>query len=506
MAHHMGMSLVALTNVLERRDLAAPVPRRPAGALGRAAAARADSPRGWCCRSRRRPRPDEACPSPSGAARRARARQARHAAAPRRPAGPPALHHHGEPLRRGLQPLRGARGHPLAADGTRDNTGQFCYLKDVASGRVWSAAHQPVCAPADWYRAFLATDRVTFQRGDGDIETRTEIAVVPEDSAEVRRITVTNNGDRRARWSSPATARSCSRRPRPTGPTRRSAICSSRPSGTSGVPPSPPPAARARPRSSRSGACTWWTRAAERVGPVTLRDRPGALPRTRALDARSGGVGARTAPLSGTTGAVLDPIFALRTRVRLEPGQSASVAFTTLVADQPRPGLRARRPLSRPACAQRALDLAWTSSQVELRELHVTPGRRRGVPGAGRPPALLQRGAAPTSGRAEAQPRVAAAALVAGRLRRLAHPAGDHRCRGGSPHVASAVGGAPLLAPAGDDGGPGGAQRPSRRATSRTWTIGSPRRCTRRTTPTLVDKPGGVFIRRAGPAQPPTSC
>ena len=37
-------------------------------------------------------------------------------------------------------------------------------------------------------------------------------------------------------------------------------------------------------------------------------------------------------PLSGTTGAVVDPIFALRTRVRLAPGQSASVAFTTLVA------------------------------------------------------------------------------------------------------------------------------------------------------------------------------
>ena len=52
-----------------------------------------------------------------------------------------------------------------------------------------------MCAPADWYRAFLATDRVTFHRADGDIETRTEIAVVPEDSAEVRRVTVTNNGD-----------------------------------------------------------------------------------------------------------------------------------------------------------------------------------------------------------------------------------------------------------------------------------------------------------------------
>ncbi len=50
-----------------------------------------------------------------------------------------------------------------------------------------------MCAPADWYRALLATDRVTFHRSDGEIETRTEIAVVPEDAAEVRRVTVTNH-------------------------------------------------------------------------------------------------------------------------------------------------------------------------------------------------------------------------------------------------------------------------------------------------------------------------
>jgi cyclic beta-1,2-glucan synthetase len=81
------------------------------------------------------------------------------------------------------------------SDGTLDNTGQFCYVKDVTRGRTWSAAHQPVCAPADWYRALLATDRVTLHRADGDIDTRTEIVVVPADSAEVRLVTVTNNGD-----------------------------------------------------------------------------------------------------------------------------------------------------------------------------------------------------------------------------------------------------------------------------------------------------------------------
>ena len=107
------------------------------------------------------------------------------------------------------------------ADGTRDDTGQFCYVKDLATGRVWSAAHQPVCAPADWYRAFLATDRVTFHRADGDIETRTEIAVVPADAAEVRRVTVTNNGDDAARDRAHELrrdrARAAGRRPGPPG-------------------------------------------------------------------------------------------------------------------------------------------------------------------------------------------------------------------------------------------------------------------------------------------------
>ena len=78
-------------------------------------------------------------------------------------------------------------------------------------------------------------------------------------------------------------------------------------------------------------------------------------------------------PLSGTTGAVLDPIFALRARVRLEPGQSASVAFTTLVTDSRDHAFELADRYRDPHAAQRAMDLAWTSSQVELRELNISP-------------------------------------------------------------------------------------------------------------------------------------
>ncbi|MBC7978229.1 MAG: hypothetical protein H7138_24860, partial [Myxococcales bacterium] len=258
------------------------------------------------------------------------------------------------------------------SDGTRDDTGQFCYVKNVAAGRVWSAAHQPVCVPADWYRALLAADRVTFHRADGPIDTRTEIAVVPQDSAEVRRVTLTNNGDEsvdievtsygevvlalpaadrvhpafgnlfvETEWHEWCTAITATRRPR---------------------------SATERP--------LWCVHVVDtgvdRIGPVTCEtDRARFLGRGRSV--RDPVALERDGPLSMTTGAVLDPVFALRTRVSVDPGQSVSVAFTTIVADSRERAFQLADRYHHPHAAQRALDLAWTSTQVELRELGITP-------------------------------------------------------------------------------------------------------------------------------------
>jgi cyclic beta-1,2-glucan synthetase len=258
------------------------------------------------------------------------------------------------------------------SDGTSDATGQFCYLKDLSTGQVWSAAHQPVCAPADRYRALLATDRVTFERSDGDIETRTEVAVVPEDSAEVRRITVTNNGDRVREVELTSYGEIVLGPPDPDRvhpafgnlfvETEWHEWCSAI-------------TATRRPRSAteRSLWCVHVVDTGkERVGPVTCEtDRARFLGRGRTT--RDPVVLESDGALSGSTGSVLDPIFALRTRVRLDPGQSASVGFTTLVATSPERAFELADRYHDPHAAQRALDLAWTSSQVELRELNITP-------------------------------------------------------------------------------------------------------------------------------------
>ncbi|HUF31220.1 MAG TPA: glucoamylase family protein, partial [Gemmatimonadaceae bacterium] len=258
------------------------------------------------------------------------------------------------------------------ADGTADSTGQFCYVKDLDTGRAWSVAHQPVGAEADWYRVQLATDRVTFHRADGDIETRTEIAAVPEDSAEVRRVIVTNNGSKRreieltsygeivlappeddrvhptfgnlfveTEWHDWCTALTATRRP--------------------------------RSESERSLWCVHVVATGpERTAPSTFdSDRSRFLGRGRttrypiALE--------NDGPLTGSSGAVLDPIFAIRARVSVEPGRSATVAFTTLVTEDRQRAFELAGRYHDLHAAQRALDLAWTSAQVELRELATTP-------------------------------------------------------------------------------------------------------------------------------------
>jgi len=254
------------------------------------------------------------------------------------------------------------------ADGTTDDTGQFCYLKDVTSDRVWSASHQPVCARPDYYHATLAPHRVTFRRLDALIETLTEIAVVPEDAAEIRRVTLTNRSDEQRVLELTSYGE---------------------------IVLAPPDADRAHPAFSNLFVETEWHAWCSAVTatrrPRSAKDR--ALVCVHVVDADEGLVSHETdrarfvgrgrsvrspaamdvdGPLSGSTGAVLDPIFALRVRVTLAPGQSTQVAFTTLVAPTREAAFTLADRYHHPQAAQRALDLAWTSTQVELRELQVS--------------------------------------------------------------------------------------------------------------------------------------
>ncbi|WP_411281352.1 GH36-type glycosyl hydrolase domain-containing protein [Gemmatimonas sp.] len=258
------------------------------------------------------------------------------------------------------------------ADSTRDDLGQYCYVREVDSGRTWSTSHQPVCAPTNHSKVWLASDRVTMHRVDGDIETRTEITVVAADCAEVRRVTLINLG---------------------------SEPCDIELTSYGEIVMAPVDADRAHPAFSNLFVETEWhawctaitaTRrprspddpelwcvhvvdaGPDRIGDVTCEtDRSAFLGRGRGV--RHPAAMQTDGALSGTTGPVLDPIFALRTRVRVTPGRAVSVAFTTLVATSRKAAFELAGRYHDDHAAQRALDFAWTSTQLELRELGITP-------------------------------------------------------------------------------------------------------------------------------------
>src|SRR6185503_9074527 len=81
-------------------------------------------------------------------------------------------------------------------DRTRDVGSQFVYLRDVRTGLVWSAGYHPTRREAEEYLVTFLADKVIFRRRDEDIETQLEVAVSPEDDVEVRRLSLTNHGAR----------------------------------------------------------------------------------------------------------------------------------------------------------------------------------------------------------------------------------------------------------------------------------------------------------------------
>src|SRR5262245_10934374 len=82
-------------------------------------------------------------------------------------------------------------------DATRDCWGQYCYVRDLDDRRIWSAGRQPLGRSVDEDAVELGPDIATFRRRDGEIETCYEVVVVPDANAELRRVTLTNRGERR---------------------------------------------------------------------------------------------------------------------------------------------------------------------------------------------------------------------------------------------------------------------------------------------------------------------
>ena len=85
-------------------------------------------------------------------------------------------------------------------DTTRDNWGAFIFLRDMQNGEIWSATAQPVARDAQGDREddkiVFGEDHAEFIHRDWSLTTTLDVLVSGEDDGEVRRISLTNSGRR----------------------------------------------------------------------------------------------------------------------------------------------------------------------------------------------------------------------------------------------------------------------------------------------------------------------
>ncbi|MGE3839050.1 MAG: glucoamylase family protein [Hyphomonadaceae bacterium] len=257
-------------------------------------------------------------------------------------------------------------------DPTCDNWGAYIFLRNVESGKVWSVGHQPSGVKPDAYEVVFAEDRVDFARRDGELTTRMQIGLSPEDDAEARRVSITNHGARACEIEVTSYAELALARQ---GDDVAHPAFAKLFVETEFVPDLGAIVATRRRRSSADPA-VWAAHLAvvegQAFGDVQYQtDRARFVGRCRS---------ARTAiamrdgwPLADTCGAVLDPVFALRRRLRIGAGDTAHITFWTMVGETRDAVLDLADKHHDAAAFDRATTLAWTQAQIELHHLGVTP-------------------------------------------------------------------------------------------------------------------------------------
>lgn len=80
-------------------------------------------------------------------------------------------------------------------DSIADRFGIFFYIKNSNSGKKWSATYAPLNILPNGYEVVFTADKTMIKRTDESIETRTEIIVASGENAEIRRIELKNNSE-----------------------------------------------------------------------------------------------------------------------------------------------------------------------------------------------------------------------------------------------------------------------------------------------------------------------
>jgi cyclic beta-1,2-glucan synthetase len=255
-------------------------------------------------------------------------------------------------------------------DATRDDWGSFIFLRDVQNGNVWSAGVQPLGVDGDKREVIFDEDRAQFIRRDGKLTTTMEVLVSGEDDCEVRRVSLSNGG-RRLREIEITSYAEIVLAPQAADtahPAFSKMFVQTEHAAEFGA------LIATRRLRSHAEPEVWAAHLAVVEGEI-VADPQYETDRARFVG-RGGTTGAPAAvaqkgTLSNTVGTVLDPIFSLRQRVRIAPGKVARIAYWTVVASSRAELMDLIDKHHDHSAFERARTLAWTQGQVQLRHLDI---------------------------------------------------------------------------------------------------------------------------------------
>ena len=256
-------------------------------------------------------------------------------------------------------------------DATRDNWGNFCYLRDVDSGEYWSAAYQPTAVAVDNYEAIFSDAKAEFRGRKRGYETHLEVAISAEDDIELRRLRISN----RSRYSrvieittyaevvlAPAVADEL----HPAFSNlfvqteimreKQALLCTRRPRSHDEA--APWMFHLVAVHDADIGAISYETDRARFIGRCNNLRTPRALTDDDVL--------------SDSAGSVLDPVVAIRTRIVLAPEQTAIIDMVYGVGGDRAACVALVDKYRDRRLADRVFDLAWTHSQVVRRQINAS--------------------------------------------------------------------------------------------------------------------------------------
>lgn len=270
-----------------------------------------------------------------------------------------------------------SRWHGLAVtrwreDPTGDPWGSFLLLRDEDSGEVWSPTQLPAGTSMPDDSVDFSPGRASFQRRHASLHCVLEVAVAHDADIELRRLSLSNHGDRIRTFSLTSYAELVLG---PSGDDDAHPAFSKMFVQTEWDAPKRMLLATRRRRSD-SQTEIWAAQAlqvegapADAAGTSHETDRARFLGRGHTLrDAQAMQAGAT---LSNTTGCVLDPVFSLRQHFTLAPGTSIRLLLWTRLADTRAGAAALTTQLQDPHAGERLFVDAAQHADAALRRLGI---------------------------------------------------------------------------------------------------------------------------------------